>query len=343
MTRPDLKDLTLEEMITFGGELGLSPFRGRQIFSWLFRPGITGFSQMTDLSKELREQLAKAADISVLSPARIETSTDGTRKYAFRLADDAIIESVLIPDKNRKTLCLSSQVGCAMGCRFCLTGTLGLTRNLRPAEMVNQVLAVQEAEGEGKKGGITNLVFMGMGEPLANFENLVKALRILLAPSGLDFSGRRITVSTCGIVPRLKDLGESVTVSLAVSLHAADDPTRDLLMPINRTYPLDQLLAACQEFPLPKRRRITFEYVLIKEVNDSREAARKLVKRLAGIRSKVNLLALNEAEGIPFYRPSNDTIRQFQEVLLAAGLTATLRDSRGADISAACGQLAGRV
>ena len=340
MNKPDLKDFTLDQLTEFVESLGLPAFRARQIFSWLYRPGIKDFSQMTDISKELRAGLAEKAYFSRLTPLKEEHSADGTVKYAFQLDDGAIIESVLIPEEDRHTLCVSSQVGCAMGCGFCLTGTMGFRRNLRPSEIVNQVYAVVEMLHEHGQGQLNNLVFMGMGEPLANFDNLIPALKILMEQRGLDFSSRRITVSTCGIVPRIKELGEKVPVNLAISLHAVDDETRSKLMPVSKTYPIDDLLAACREFPLPKRRKIMFEYILIKDLNDSLEEARLLAKKLRGIRCKINLLPYNETDALPFQRPSEERIEAFQKILWNAGYTVLIRSSRGADISAACGQLA---
>jgi 23S rRNA (adenine2503-C2)-methyltransferase len=341
--RPDLYDFTLPQLVDLIKGFGLSAFRARQIFAWLYRPGIIDFSQMTDLSKDLRGKLAELAFMSRLHPLEIEESQDGTRKFAFQLTDGAVIESVLIPEEDRNTLCLSSQAGCAMGCSFCLTGGMGFKRNLRPAEIVNQARAVAEYMHERCLGRLTNLVFMGMGEPLANFENLLIALEILMDQHGLDFSSRRITVSTCGLVPRMRELGENVAVNLAVSLHSVRDDVRSELMPINRTYGVDALLTACREYPLPKRRRIMFEYTLIDGVNDSDEDARLLARKLAGVRCKINLLACNETEAISCRRPSDQRIAAFQQILLNAGYTALLRTSRGADISAACGQLAGKT
>lgn len=340
MNKPDLKDLTLEELTDLIESLGLPAFRARQIFSWLYRPGIRDFSQMTDISKELRTDLSEKLYFSRLKIFKEEHSKDGTVKYAFKLTDGAIIESVLIPEEDRHTLCVSSQVGCAMECGFCLTGTMGFRRNLKPSEIVNQVFAVAEMLHDQGKGQLNNLVFMGMGEPLANFDNLISALKILMEQRGLDFSSRRITVSTCGIVPRIKELGEKVPVNLAISLHAVDDETRSKLMPINKKYPIDDLLAACREFPLPKRRKIMFEYILIKDVNDSLEEAHLLAKKLRNIRCKINLLPYNENDAFPFKCPAEERIEAFQKILWKAGYTVLIRSSRGADISAACGQLA---
>ena len=348
--KADCKNFTLEQLVDYTKELGLSAFRGRQIFSWLYRPGITAFSQMTDLNKELRQQLTELAEISRLQIAGQEVSEDGTIKFAFRLDDGEIIESVLIPEEDRNTLCVSSQVGCAMDCKFCLTGTMGLKRNLSPAEIVNQICAVIEempaemcSNGDKKNGCINNLVFMGMGEPLANFDNLLTALDIIMDQRGLDFSGRKITVSTCGLVPRMKELGEKAPVNLAVSLHSVNNTVRDQLMPINRKYPVETLLQACRDFPLPKRRMIMFEYIMIKGLNDSDQDARELVAKIKGIRCKINLLPYNECDGTDYECPSRERTEAFQQILRKADYTVFIRSSRGSDISAACGQLAGKT
>jgi len=336
----DLKNLTRAQLSEFVAEKGLSAYRAKQIFSWLYRPGITSFDQMTDLSKSLRESLAEEVFFSTLTPTVKEVSKDGTVKYGFSLSDGKMIESVLIPEGDRHTLCISSQVGCAMGCNFCLTGTMGFIRNLTQAEIVNQVCAVINDIQEMGDEQIKNLVFMGMGEPLANFDNLIKALEILMDDQGLNFSERRTTVSTCGIAPKIIELGEKIKVNLAISLHAADNETRDLLMPINKTYPLEVLLDACRAFPLPKRKRIMFEYILLEGINDSDEDAYRLADILRDIPCKINLLPCNEAPALPYKRPSDKRVEGFQQILWDADYTVILRSSRGADISAACGQLA---
>jgi len=349
MEHADFKDMSLAQLTEFVGARGLPSYRARQIFSWLYRPGVSSFDQMTDIKKELRARLAAEAFISRLAPAAIERSADGTLKYGFLLDDGAFIETVLIPEEERNTLCISSQVGCAMGCSFCLTGTLGFKRNLRPAEMVNQITAVIEHQltsgnrPVNQQKIISNLVFMGMGEPLANFDNLLTAIAIVTDQRGLDFSDRRVTVSTCGLVPKIIELGEKTKVNLAVSLHSADDGIRSQLMPINRTYPLATLLAACREFPMPKRKRIMFEYILIRDVNDTPADAELLAAKLRNIPCKMNLLPYNESSGLPYQRPANERIETFQQILRSKGFTVLLRSSRGADISAACGQLAGKI
>lgn len=341
MKKTDLKDFTFTQLTDYIVGLGLPAFRAKQIFSWLYRPEIHNFAQMTDLSKDLRAKMDEQCSISSLQLVAKEVSKDGTVKYGFELEDGLIIESVLIPEETRNTLCVSSQVGCAMGCRFCLTGTMGLKRNLRAAEIVNQAMATMADMDTDKQGRLTNLVFMGMGEPLANFDNLVTALDILMDQRGLDFSSRKITVSTCGLVPRLKELGEQVGVNLAISLHSANDATRSQLMPVNDTYSVEQLLAACRnDFPLANRRRIMFEYTLFEGINDSLADAKELARKLHGIRCKINLLSYNQCDPLPYRSPARKQIEAFQKVLQDAGYSAFIRTSRGADISAACGQLA---
>jgi 23S rRNA (adenine2503-C2)-methyltransferase len=259
-----------------------------------------------------------------------------------------MIESVLIPEEDRNTLCVSSQAGCAMGCRFCLTGQMGFTRNLSRAEIINQVCAVRDwmLDNEariGPKKELTNIVFMGMGEPLANLDNLLAALSILTEQRGLDFAARRITVSTCGLVPQMLELGRQTSVNLAVSLHAADNATRSSLMPVNERWPIEELLAACREYPGKKRQRIMFEYTLFAGVNDTDDDARRLAGLLRGIPCKINLLAMNKGSGVPYSSPPRDQLLRFQKILMDAHYTVFIRQSRGADISAACGQLAGRT
>ena len=345
MHKTDLYNLTLAQLTDFVENLGLPGYRAHQLFQWLYRSNITDFDKMTNLSKELRATLTDCASFSRLQVAQIEQSEDLTVKYGFRLQDDAVIESVLIPEEDRYTLCISSQVGCAMGCGFCLTGSMGFKRNLTPAEIVGQLVRVNEMMPQkfGEDSRINNLVFMGMGEPLANFENLLTGLEIITDQNGLDFSGRRITVSTCGLVPKIRELGKKTNVNLAVSLHSVDDAIRSRLMPINDTYPVDQLLDACRNFPMPKRKRIMFEYILIKGINDSLSDAEMLAEKLKGIPCKINLLPYNEINTLPFQKPSDSQIERFQKSLWKAGYTALIRTSRGADISAACGQLAGKL
>lgn len=344
--KTDLKNLTQEGLIDYAESLGQPAFRGKQIMGWLYRPGINEFSQMTDLAKVFRKLLEENAYISQFSDTIIEKASDGCVKFGFRLDDGHLIESVLIPEPDRNTLCISSQVGCAMGCTFCLTGTMGFTRNLTPAEIVNQICSVRDyllAQAPGSLIGpdhVTNVVYMGMGEPLNNLDNVLTSLSIIMEQKGLDISGRKITVSTCGIVPKIREFGEKSPVNLAISLHATNDAVRSSLMPVNKRYPLDELLAACRDFPMPKRKRIMFEYTLLQGINDSKADARELARKLRGIPCKINLLAYNESVALPFSSPPRDKLLSFQKILIDAHYTVFIRNSRGTDISAACGQLA---
>ncbi len=347
--KTDLKNLDQQGLVLFAESLGQSAFRGKQIMAWLYRPGITDFSEMTDLAKPFREILAEHACISNFGAPIIQASEDGAVKFAFRLQDGLFVESVLIPEEDRNTLCISSQVGCAMACTFCQTGTMGLTRNLTAAEIVNQVCGVrdyllgQPADRRAGPGTVTNIVFMGMGEPLNNFENLLTSLAILTDQKGLDMTSRRVTVSTCGIIPKMHELGKKSNVNLAISLHAVDNETRNKLMPINRRYPIEQLIQACRDYPMQKRKRIMIEYLMLAGVNDSDDQARKLATLLRGVRCKINLLPFNSCEGIPYQPSSRQRILAFQEILMAAHYSVFIRNSRGNDISAACGQLAGQL
>ena len=340
--KTDLKGLTQEQLVRFVESLGQPAFRGRQILAWIYRPGVTEFAQMTDLAKEFRAVLSQAATMSRFDDYLIERSRDGAVKFAFRLADGHLIESVMIPEEDRNTLCVSSQVGCAMGCSFCLTGTIGFRRNLSTAEIVNQVCAVRDwALAHGQRP-LTNLVFMGMGEPLANLDNLIDAISIFTEQRGLDFSNRRITVSTCGLVPQMRILGERTDVNLAVSLHAVDDTVRSRLMPINRRYPLDELIEACRTYRQKRRKRIMFEYTLLEGVNDADSDAEKLAELLHDVPCKINLLAVNPTGDPRFRSPKEARVLQFQKILRDRGFTVFIRQSRGEDIAAACGQLAGK-
>jgi 23S rRNA (adenine2503-C2)-methyltransferase len=299
---------------------------------------------MTDLTKDLREMLASQASFHWPEIADVERSKDGTVKFGFKLDDNTYIESVLIPEDDRNTLCVSSQVGCAMGCEFCLTGGMGFKRNLTPGEIVGQVVRVRDwLYDDGSEPSLNNLVFMGMGEPLANFDNLLVSLEILTDQHGLNFSERRITVSTCGLVPKIIELGQRTKANLAVSLHSVDDSVRSNLMPINNKYPVAEVLDACRIFPIPKRKRIMFEYILIKDLNDSVSDAENLAEKLRDIPCKINLLPYNKTEALSFQRPSDEKIELFQKTLWEAGYTVLVRSSRGSDISAACGQLAGKI
>lgn len=341
MEKIDLKNLSLHELENLLSSFGKERYRARQILRWLYQKGIQTIDEMTNLSKGLRQELNQIAFVSHLSLLRSEKSKDGTRKFLFGLQDGRRIESVLIPDQKRLTLCISTQVGCAMGCRFCLTGKMGFKRNLTLSEILNQILGVKERLSPEES--ITNIVLMGMGEPLANYPNTIKAIELITHPEAFNFSYRRVTLSTVGLLPGLEELAkEKIRFRLAISLNASDEKTRDHLMPINRRFPLREILKVCRNFPLRRRDRITFEYVLIEGENDSVKEAKKLVSLLKGIPSKVNLIPLNEAPEIPYKRPSEEKVRRFQEILAEGGLTAIVRKSKGADISAACGQLQGK-
>ena len=334
---PDVKDLTETGLTLWLQEHDIASYRGGQIFRWLYHRNAKSFWEMTDLSKGLRQWLSQHLEISHFRPEKIEISQDGSRKYLFRLTDGHPVESVLIPERDHWTVCISSQVGCPMGCHFCLTGSGGFIRNLSAGEIINQVCAVKETLPSPYP--LTNIVFMGMGEPLANYENVLKAISVFLGADGLQFSRRRVTLSTAGISPAIDALGKETALNLAISLNAADNTTRSRIMPVNERYPLEDLLAACKRFPTPPNRRLTFEYVLLSGVNDSTEDAVRLAKLLKPLRAKINLIPFNPFEGTPFKRPEQNTISAFQETLIRHHLTVLIRWSKGQDIGAACGQL----
>ena len=335
---PDLAGFEQHDIEQALVQLGAPRFHARQIFQWIHKRGVTDVASMSDLSRELRQQLADSFQIATPHVLRRERSTDGTTKFLLRLADGKQIESVFIPDTPSQTFCISTQVGCAMRCAFCLTGRMGIDRNLTAGEIVGQVRVL--ARELHMLDVRFNIVLMGMGEPLHNYENTMKALRILTDEHGLAVSPRRITLSTVGVLPALERLAtEPVMPNLAISLHSTTEEQRDRLVPINRKYGLKELLDACRRFPVKRRDRITFEYVMLKGVNDSPDDARRLVRLLHGIRGKVNLLPLNEAAGIPFERPSDEQVDRFAKVLATHGVTVSVRKSRGRDIRAACGQL----
>lgn len=336
--RIDIKSLTLPELERFVVDcLGERPPRAMQIWKCLWQKGATTFDEMVDIARPVRELLAEHAYIPVLEPELVLRSQDGTIKYLWRLEDGKTIESVLIPDGDRLTLCMSSQVGCAMACTFCLTGDLGLLRHLKPSEIANQPLQVGRQLGEGKR--ITNLVLMGMGEPLHNLDNLTSALEVCLDDCALNFSHRRVTVSTVGLVPKMAELAARLPVNLAVSFNATTEEQRREIMPITRKYSLEQLLEACRTFPLPTGKRITFEYVMLGGFNDSLEDAERLFALLEGIAYKVNLIPYNENPDRKIRRPSAETVKAFQHYFVSRGRSCTVRTTRGTDISAACGQL----
>jgi 23S rRNA (adenine2503-C2)-methyltransferase len=418
----NLKDLSLQEMEALISSLGEKPYRARQIYEWVFQKDVGDIGGMTNLSLKLRNQLSELSYISRLSIADKRVSKDGTEKYLFILPplhpplptspsppskggekgevkggsgvseDGNSIESVLIPDEEKLTLCISTQVGCKLRCAFCLTGRGGFVRNLKHSEIIEQVLAVQREiqkrlirqdiqdgqEDEGVyrnnplnppflrgnkkscnpvnpvKEKITNIVFMGMGEPLDNYEAVVKAIKTMISPYGLKIPARRITLSTAGLIPEIKELAkENLKINLAVSLNAANDETRDKIMPVNKKYPIEDLLKVLREYPLPTGRRITFEYVMIKDINDSMEDAERLSRLLKGMRCKINLIPLNPPftkggkggifEGSDYESPPYKRVEDFQNLLISRHYTAIIRKSKGADILAACGQLRGRI
>ena len=338
MSLINLLDLLPAELEKLAESMGAPRYRGRQLAGWIYAKGITDIRAMSDLPKDFREALAERAEIAVPEIERRTPSQDGSQKLVLILADGARVQSVLMPDEDRLTLCVSTQVGCGFACAFCFTGTMGLQRNLSAGEIVGQVLAARATLAEGTR--ITHVVYMGMGEPLANYAATVKSLRLLTDPHALAFSPRRITVSTVGLVSGIEKLAkEDLKVNLAISLHATSNAIRDRIMPVNKGFAIEELLAACRRFPVAFRQRITFEYVLLDGVNDAAEDARRLVRLLKGIRAKVNLIPFNDWEGSGFGRPPLPRILAFQSILLEHGVRATVRWSKGEDIGAACGQL----
>ncbi len=328
------------EMAEFGAE----PFRARQLWHWIYHRGATDFAAMTSLSKAFRERLAARYELGRPAVSGALGSVDGTRKWLLRFADGQEVETVHIPEEDRGTLCVSAQVGCTLNCTFCHTGTQRLVRNLTAAEVVAQVMVARDALGEWPSPQddrqLTNIVLMGMGEPLYNYENVAEALKTVMDPEGLAVSRRKITLSTAGVVPMMRRCGAEIGVNLAVSLHAVRDEVRDRLVPLNRKYPIAELLDACRTYPgSSNARRITFEYVMLKGVNDSPAEARELVRLLAGIPAKVNLIPFNPWPGAPYECSSDEAIEGFSDIVFAAGYSAPVRTPRGRDILAACGQL----
>ena len=340
----DIKTLQLEELGEKLRELGEPGYRSKQIADWLYKKRVESFEEMTDLPHELRERLANLFGFDRLEVVRVLGSRDTTRKFLFRLGDGNLIESVLIPaspalygqKSDRRTICISTQVGCAYGCKFCASGLEGFSRNLRANEIIDQMIAVERESGDK----IDNIVFMGMGEPLANFDNVLRAIRIINAPWGLGIGARRITVSTSGLAPQIRKLAdEPLQIRLAVSLHGATDKVRDQIMPINRRYNLDTLFSACDYYVAHRKQRLTFEYILIEGVNDSDEQAVALVQHARRLTAKVNLIPYNTVEGLPWSRPLRNRQEMFLSILRAEGIATTLRREKGHDIDAACGQL----
>jgi len=356
--------MTPAELSALVERLGERPFRARQLFRWIHHKGVATFDEMTDLPRGFRERLAEAARLTTLAIDGVQVSRDGTRKYRMRTADGMLIEAVYMPDETgpdtfdpedpaegeprrvRRTLCVSTQVGCAMGCGFCLTATMGLERNLTPGEIADQVYRVNadlRALGDPAMDAqrpLTNLVYMGMGEPLHNYENVKRSLDLLLDADGANFSHRHVTVSTSGLVPNIQRLGEETQVKLAVSLNATTDEGRAKLMPVDRKWNIAALLDACRKFPMKYGRRITFEYVMLRGVNDTDDDAHRLAALLQGIPAKVNLIPYNENPGLGFGDPGAERVQAFRGILEKHGMAAMVRKNRGRDISAACGQLA---
>ena len=347
--KPGLIGLDRAGMEAALAELGLPAFRARQVWHWLYHRGVTSFEAMTTLAKPVRQLLDERFSIARPEVTRAQESADGTRKWLIRMADGQEVETVHIPESDRGALCVSSQVGCTLTCRFCHTGTQPLVRNLGPAEMLAQILTARDALGEWPAPGanpndsvstLTNIVMMGMGEPLYNYDNVAAALKIAMDGEGIAISKRRITLSTSGVVPMMQRCGAELGVNLAVSLHAVNDAIRDELMPINKAYPVAELMRACREYPgATNARRITFEYVMLKGVNDSLVDARELVRLLDGIPAKVNLIPFNPWPGSGFECSPRAQIERFARVVMDAGYPSPVREPRGRDILAACGQL----
>src|SRR5438105_10823476 len=353
--RPDLRSLDLSGLSALMGRLGERPYRARQIFEWLHRKGVASLEEMTNLPRALRERLAAETHLATLAIDAVQQSADGTRKYRLRTHEGKLIESVYMPDEAgpqsfdpeedeeepqtriRRTLCVSTQVGCAMGCSFCMTATMGLIRNLTAGEIVDQVHRVN---ADLKDKPITNLVFMGMGEPLHNYANVMRSLELLQHEDGLNISHRRITVSTSGLVPNIVRFGQETQVKLAVSLNATTDEQRARLMPVDRKWNIAALMEAVRKFPSRQGRRVTFEYVLLRDVNDSDEDAARLAALLRDLPVKVNLIPHNENPGLGFGDPGAERLAGFRKILSARGVTSMVRKNRGRDIAAACGQLA---
>ncbi len=335
---PELGGMAYPDLELFFERMGEKRYRANQVMKWIHQKRITAFSEMTDVPKTLREKLQNEAFITVPRVEAVAASADGTKKFLMAMNDGQYIETVLIPGEGYDTLCVSTQVGCAMGCRICRTATLGFRRNLSAGEILAQLNEVRRQEPERN---ITNVVFMGMGEPLANFDNTVAAIQILTHPLGPQISWRRLTVSTAGLPDKIVQLGQLVRVKLAVSLNAVTNEQRSRIMPINRKHSLAELISALQKFPLPRGMRITIEYVLIQDINDSDADARRLVKLLSRLRAKVNLIPFNDELSQEFRSPTSERVAAFQNILLSKSLTAIVRKSRGRDILAACGQLAG--
>ncbi|MBI5902315.1 MAG: 23S rRNA (adenine(2503)-C(2))-methyltransferase RlmN [Deltaproteobacteria bacterium] len=336
----NLRDFTYPELLLEVEALGERPYRAAQIYGWVFHRDAASIDSMTDISRELRERLKHEYRISGIDVLDVKRSEDGTRKFLSSLEDGARMESVIIPEEGRLTLCVSSQAGCALGCLFCMTGAAGFTRDLSLSEMAGQVFAARGLLNEGER--ITNIVLMGMGEPLNNYGNVIRFLSVLTDGKGMGFSHNKVTVSTAGLVPGIKKLGHDTNVNLAVSLNATTDEVRSRIMPINRRYPIAELISALKGYPLKNKKYITIEYVLIKGLNDTADDAKRLIRLLRGVTCKINLIPFNLFPGAAFERPDAEKVDAFHGIVYDAGYTVIVRASKGADIDAACGQLRGR-
>ncbi len=344
--KASLVGLSREAMVAKLTPLGIEPFRAKQIWQWIYGKGVTDFAAMKNIKADTQTLLTEHFSIARAGVSRNAVSFDETQKWLLKFADNNEVETVFIPDAPRGTLCVSSQVGCTLACTFCHTGTQRLVRNLTAGEIITQILVAKDGLNEWQKPNtddaraLTNIVFMGMGEPLFNYDNVVAACQIMLDDNGLNFSRRKVTVSTSGVVPMIRPLAKDAGVNLAISLHATTNALRNEIVPINRKYPIEELLDACRDYAkLVPQRRIMFEYVMLQEVNDTIEDAHRLVKLLEGIPSKVNLIPFNPWPGAPYQRSSNNRIHAFGRVLIAAGIASPIRKTRGEDIMAACGQL----
>jgi 23S rRNA (adenine2503-C2)-methyltransferase len=344
---PNLLGLDRAGLEAFFENIGEKKFRATQVMKWIHQMGVTDFQQMNNLSKDLRNRLSESSCIRNLQVSKDLISKDGTRKWLLQLQDGNHIETVFIPEDDRGTLCVSSQVGCALDCSFCSTGRQGFNRNLSAAEIISQVWLATQLLDEEKKPGrkITNVVMMGMGEPLLNFDNTIIAVRLMMDDFAYGLSKRRVTVSTAGVIPAMDRLGDTLDMRLAVSLHASNNELRDELVPVNKKYPLKELMAACLRFidKQNTRSRITFEYVMLDGINDKPEHARELIRLLKGIPTLMNLIPFNPFEGSGYSTSSKNAVSRFREILHASGMTTVVRKTRGDDIDAACGQLAGRI
>jgi 23S rRNA (adenine2503-C2)-methyltransferase len=341
--RKNLTELSLDDLTALFGEWGEAAYRAKQVYRWVFQRGVRDISEMTDLSKSLRARLVEEGySIGRVKTGRVAESIDGTRKLSIKLEDGSAVETVLIPmEEGKFTQCLSTQVGCAMDCKFCYTGSLGLSRHLTGGEIIDQVIVARNAVPEGAR--VSHLVYMGMGEPLHNLDGVLDSLKAITHPDGLGYSERRVTVSTSGLVPQIRSLGQHSKVNLALSLNASNDEVRDQIMPINKRYNIATLMETLREYPLPPRRKMTIEYVLLGGLNDTDDDAYRLVKLLKGLPVRVNIIPWNPFNGPKYARPEDERVRSFQNILKRRGLTVTVRTTKGLDIDAACGQLGERA